>query len=64
MKHTIPVLSPHSSTLLEPVIHMTAAGIGELVACLISVPTDVVNGEATLSSAVVSQVGEVVENQR
>lgn len=46
MKHTIPVLhqtfSPHSTPLPEPVIHMTAAGIGELVACLIRVPTDVV----------------------
>eukprot|EP01040_Poterioochromonas_malhamensis_P003815 gene3815-4075_t len=46
MKHTIPVLhqtfSPHSAPLPEPVIHMTAAGIGELVACLVRVPTDVV----------------------
>lgn len=46
MKHTIPnlyqAISPNSSPLPEPVIHMTAAGLGELVACLVRVPTDVV----------------------
>lgn len=45
MKYLIPkahqLINPEKP-LPPPVIHMSAAGVGELVACLIRVPTDVV----------------------
>ncbi|XP_074054886.1 mitochondrial S-adenosylmethionine carrier protein isoform X2 [Macrotis lagotis] len=44
-------LRPDSSSYLVPVTHMVAASVGEVVACLIRVPSEVVKQRAQVSAA-------------